>query len=311
MKRGAVVGIVAGAAAVAIVAGGAWWLFGRAPSAEDAARTYLDALADGDYATIDGMQGHPLGEAEEKTLEAAFTGAEGYIGDPRIEELSTDHDGVTSVRADVELAGERRDLFFVMERASGQWVLICDFLATLRIETSMGDDLGGDAAWAGDALVPAHTDVPVLPAEYAIEAAPRGILSGSATAAVSNDEPSVVPLDTTLSPEATAAAQEQLDAYMDECTEPATAVPDGCGLRVPWAVDLSTLDAIAFRIEERPVVVLSGDARSFDASGGVIVATATGTARDGGPAAFTYRADDWALRGSIRFDGDEMILLVG
>ena len=70
------------------------------------------------------------------------------------------------------------------------------------------------------------------------------------------------------------------------------------------------LDGIAFRIEEHPVVALSEDAASFDATGGVIVATATGTTRGGESRAFTYRADDWALRGSVRFSGDEMILAV-
>ena len=102
----------------------------------------------------------------------------------------------------------------------------------------------------------------------------------------------------------------KLDAYADTCAKPAQAVPDQCGLRVPWAADLASLASIAFRIEAYPIVTLSADGRAFDAVDGRIVATATGTTRDGAPGAFTYQADDWALRGSVTFTGDEMVLAV-
>jgi len=42
-----------------------------------------------------------------------------------------------------------------------------------------------------------------------------------------------------------------------------------------------------------------------------VVATATGKTRDGGSGSFTYRADDWALRGTVAFQGNEMVLAVG
>ena len=242
-------------------------------------------------------------------VEQAFTSASGYNSDARIEDLEVDGDSA-SVDTDVAIAGERRTLSFAMESTGGRWMLSGDHFATLRVETTLGDGPGGDSAWVGDALVPTHTDVPVLPAEYAVAAAPRGILTGTATAAVSNDEPAVVPLETALSPEATALAQEQLDAYAETCAQPATSVPDNCGISIPWTVDLASLERIAFRIEESPVVLLSEDGTSFDATGGVIVATATGTTRAGGQGTFTYRSEDWALRGSLSFEGDEMVLAV-
>ena len=65
------------------------------------------------------------------------------------------------------------------------------------------------------------------------------------------------------------------------------------------------------RVVAPPVLALSADARSVAATGGIIVATATGTTRAGSTASFTYRADDWALRGTIAFTGDEMVLRVG
>ncbi len=90
-----------------------------------------------------------------------------------------------------------------------------------------------------------------------------------------------VSLSPSPTPEATGAAQAQLDAYADACTQPATTVPPNCGLRVPWAADLTALSSLAFRIDQRPVLVLSADARTFAATGGVVVATATGTTREG------------------------------
>lgn len=309
MKRTAVVGLIAGAAAVAVAAVGVWWLLARPQSAEEAARAYLAALEQGDYATIAEMGAGRFSDAD-SIVEQAFRGASGYIRDARIEEIHVDRDGIASVRANAVLGGERRVLGFVMETSHGRWSLMGDFLALLRVEATIGEAPGGDSAWVGDALVPTYADLAVLPAEYEVLAAPRGILTGSTTAAVSNDEPAVVPLETALSTDATAAAQEQLDAYADACTQPAESVPDHCGLQVPWAVDLASLERIAFRIENRPVVALAEDGRSFDATGGVVVATATGTTRAGQPGTFTYRADDWALRGSLRFEGDEMVLAV-
>lgn len=311
MKRAAVVGIAAGATgAVLIAALAAWWLSARPPTADDAARAYLDALAGGDYAAIDDMTPSGLGGDEARWVEQAFAGASAYIADPRVVELDTSEEGVATVDAAVDLGGEARELSFTLQLSDGRWMLAPDHLGALNADALLGEAQVGDAVWVGDALVPSRVDVSVLPAEYEVQAAPRGILSGTATVAVSTDAPAEVVLDAALAPEATIAAQAQLDAYMDECARPADTVPDACGLRVPWAADLTALEAISFRIDERPVVELSDDGASFDATGGVIVATATGTPRADGPATVTYRADDWALRGSLRFSGDELILLV-
>lgn len=311
MKRSAIIWLVAGAVVVAVVvAGGAWWFLTRPPSAEDAARAYLGALADGDFPAVTGLLADPLPTEQADAIEAAFDGAEGYITEPRIEQLDAGDAGTTSVRAQVDVAGESRALTFDLESSSGRWLVAGEYLATLRVETALGGAPVGDSAWVGGALVPTGTDLAILPAVYGVESAPRVILEGSATAAVSNDEPTTIALEAALTPAATSAAQEQLDAYADECAAAADAVPAHCGLRVPWAADLRALESIAFRVDERPVVTLAEDGTGFDATGGVIVATATGTTRSGDPGEFTYRADDWALRGSVRFEGDEMVLQV-
>ncbi len=58
-------------------------------------------------------------------------------------------------------------------------------------------------------------------------------------------------------------------------------------MKVPWGADLSALKSLDFRIEKTPQVTLGADATSFDATGGVIVATARGTSRGGGEGAFS------------------------
>jgi len=312
VKRAAIVGIAAGAAAALIIGGGlSWWLLNPASSAEDAAQGYLNALASGDFEAIDAMRGTRLDAETERILAEAFRGAESFVADPRIEEIRSAQ-GTTSVRASADIAGARRDIMFVLGEDGARWTLVGDYLASLEASTVLsgnGEPIG-DSVWVGGALAPTGTPLALLPAEYGLETAPRGLLTGTTSVAVSNDEPSAVAIEASIGPEATVIAQEQLDAYAEACAQPAEVVPADCGLRVPWAADLATLTSVAFRIDQSPALTLSPDLRTFAATGGAIVATATGTTRAGGTGSFTYRADDWALRGSVWFTGDSMLLAV-
>lgn len=305
MRRAAVVGIAVGVAAVLVAAGVTAWTLSRAPSAEEAAERYLRALADGDFAAIarmlpeEGVDAAVLDRAE-----AAFAGASGHIEDYSFE-VFDDAPGLRSVRADVGLNGAPGVVGFILADTGGAWLLSADFLASAEVTTTIGD-----AVWIGDALVAASVPASLFPAVYPVTAAPRGILTGETTVTVTNEHPIDVALDAALSAEATAAAQAQVDAYADACAQPASVIPDTCGIRVPWAADLGALTSVAFRIDRHPVVTLDVDGRAFAATGGVLVATASGTTRDGAAASFTYRADDWALRGDLAFEGDEMILAV-
>lgn len=105
MKRPQKVGIAV-AAAAAVVIGGAlvWWLVPREPTAQDASRTYLDALSDGDFATIDAMRATRLDADAEILLAGAFAGATALISDPRVEEVA-ERDGEARVRASALLGG--------------------------------------------------------------------------------------------------------------------------------------------------------------------------------------------------------------
>ena len=297
MKRGAIIGIVAGAVVVvAAGAGVAWWLL-RGETAEQAAQRYVQALESGDRAALEEFL--PAGDDTEQVLDM-FEGATGHIADA---ELSPPGDDL-SFRADVTLDGAPGVVFFTLSQESGPWRLAADYLGTIDVTTTIGD-----AVQIGEITVLVG-QTPVLPAVYPVHAAPADLLTGEATVAVTNEAPVAVALEASLAPEATALAQEQLDAYAAACAQPATAVPPNCGLRVPWGADLTALSSLDFRIEQTPQVSLAADATSFAATGGVIVATARGSARSGGEGAFTYRADDWSLYGDVTFDGDQMVLAV-
>lgn len=303
MRRAGVIGIAVGAAALIIGGAVVWWLVARPLTAEESATRYLDALAAGDFAAIDDLRSEPLDPAAETVLEQAFAGASEHVRSPRIDRLVAE-DATTTVHATIQLAGEEHALTFELAAEGGRWLLAADYLGDLTVSTPLGDSV-----WVGDALAPVTAPILLLPAVYPVVAAPRGLLVGEESAIIA-DGRSEVAMDVTLTAEATDRAQEQLDAYADACAAPATAVPDHCGLKVPWAADLASLAGLTFRIETRPTVRLSPDGTTFAATDGVIVATAQGSTRTGAPGSFTYRAADWALRGTIAFTGDEMVLAV-
>lgn len=304
MNRRTAIGVAAASVVVVIAAGAvAAWVLLRPESAEDAAGRYLAALSRGDFAAVEPFLPDAVDDVETEQLKAAFSGATEYIQEYEYT-VSDAGDGHRRVEADVELGGERRTVGFVLGEAGAGWQLESDYLGRLDVSTSLGD-----AVRVGDALT--GLSVELLPALYPVEPAPTGILAGGSEAVVTSPDATSASLAPSLTPEASALAQEQFDAYAVQCAATTDAVPDACGLRVPWAADLVTLDAIAFRIEAPPVVSLAPDGRSFEATEGVIVATASGADGDGIAASFTYRADDWALRGSVEFSGDEMALIVG
>lgn len=264
--------------------------------------TYLSALASGDAAGALAVTALPGDEFDE--IETAYASATERVTEARVLN-TTDRTDSSLVTVSYLLAGtEVTPTLELVERESG-WQII-NGLAAVTPLTSLGDAVG-----IGTRVVSAGAPLWLLPGRYDIEALPRGIVAGSATIDVAPGIDAEVTLAASVSADATAAAQTQLDAYADACIETAPAPPENCGIRVPWAADLATATSFAYRVDQRPVVSVSADGRTFAATGGVIVATVSGTTREGAPASFTYRADDWALRGTVSFQGNEMVLAVG
>lgn len=303
MKRSTV--LILALTAVAVVAAGAGiavWSATRSPGPSDVAMTYFTALASGDAQAALAVTDIP--DAEHGDLTAAYEGAE-RVADPRVTEAVQSADAAQVV-VSYDIGGEAHESALELIRAAdGAWALTS---ATGRVLVT---PTIGDAAAIGDLTVPADDELALLPGGYAVHALPRGLVEGAASAVITPGELTTVALEAAVAPAATASAQEQLDAYATACTQPAAAVPANCGIRVPWAADLAALSSIAYRVERLPTVALAEDAATFAATDGIVVATATGPTRDGGTGTFTYRTDDWALRGTITFSGNEMVLAVG
>ncbi|KQZ83376.1 hypothetical protein ASD56_13895 [Microbacterium sp. Root166] len=302
MKQRTVVGIGVAAVVAIVVAVGAVMLLNRPANPDAAARAFVEALADGDGARASGLLADAPGDVD---LAAALEGAAELLSEPVVESVDSADPRHPLATISFRLDDDAHSAAFHLVETDSGWRVDADALGTVTVTTSVGDTVV-----AGTARIPAGAETPLLPAVYDLEAAPVAVLDGEASATVLPGGSGAVEIPASVSPDATAAAQEQLNAHADDCAAAVDAVPDDCGLRVPWAADLVSLDAIVFRVEQHPALALSPDASSFDATGGVIVATARGTTHAGTSGSFTYRADDWALRGSVSFTGDEMVLLV-
>ncbi|MGZ8804066.1 MAG: hypothetical protein ACXWZG_02025 [Microbacterium sp.] len=304
MKRSTIIGVALGASVVvAIGAGVAIWSTTRTPSASDVALIYFSALEAGEADAALELTRTP--DADVGGIVDAYASVVARASDARVTDADEGSD-TAEVSVAYEIAGDTRESTLELTRPDGGGWVITHGTGTLVVSTTLGDSAG-----IGALVVPADQATPLLPGAYDIEPLPRGLVAGSAPAVITPGSEEAVSLSPSPTSEATAAAQAQLDSYADACTQPASAVPPSCGLRVPWAADLTDLSSLAFRIDQRPVLALSLDARTFAATGGVVVATATGTTREGTTGSFTYRADDWALRGSVDFVGNEMVLSVG
>lgn len=308
MKHRSLIWITVGVAALIAGVGITWAVVSRAPSPEDAAEAYLAALASGEYARVEPLLAEP--DAVGPAVAAAFEAAESYIAEDYSLETLEESAGGVGVRAEVTLGGEPGIVLFLLRRLGDEWrVDSADFLGTMTVTTDIGDSVrvGGELVVA-DSDQRAHA---FLPAVYDVTAAPADLLSGSAQVTLDMETTVAVHVDAELTEQATVAAQEALDEYAATCAAPASTIAENCGFRVPWATDLAALESVAYRIEQNPSLSLDPDAGTFAATGGLVIATVTGTPREGGAASLTYRVENWTFRGLFDFVGDEMVLDLG
>lgn len=302
MKRGPLIAVVAAGVVLLAVAGLVLWLLQRPPGPQAVAEDYLRALAGGDADTaLDLVASDSL---DSSLIEAAFAGATATLSDATVTGVSEDGDTATaSITYTIDSTSGSGEL--MLQQTPTGWKVAPDGLGTVTITSTLGD-----AAAIGTAVFGVNEPVLLLPALYEIDAAPVGILTGALTVAVAPGSAATAALQPQLSDTALETASAQVQAYVDACTAPADAVPENCGIRVPWAADLATLTSLSFRVETAPTLAFAEDLSSFAATGGVLVATASGTTRDGAPGTFTYRSDGWSLRGGMVFSGNQLVLSV-
>lgn len=265
----------------------------------DVAGSYLDALASGDGAAAVSLlaEGAPPAEA----FTAAFAGAAERVQDPAVDAVA--ESGATAVATvSYRLGDERTTADLDLSKTTGRWLLI----APAALGAVQADPALGSHVAIGAAVLPSGDPIRLLPAVYRVDAAPAELVSGSATAVVTAGGTSRLPVPASLKPAATARAGERLHELLATCTSPATAVPDGCGISIPWAADLASVTDIRYRVEREPELTVDGS--SFLAASGVLVATVTGRAPDGAEKSVTYRTEDWSVPGDVTFTADDIQL---
>lgn len=275
-----------------------WLLITGGDSAEERAEAYLRALAAGDLAAV-----QATGIELSADAASAFSGAGEHVEEAAVEAVSvSDSTGEATAFVTYTLGGERVDAAIDFIRQSNGWVPTAQSaLGTVQIAADSPVSIG-EVVVAGDATAA------LLPAVYDVAAAPTDLLDGSATIVVHAGAAIEQAIESSLRPAAGVQAQQQLDAYLDDCTAPAEEVPTACGLVIPWAADLSSVSQIGYRIERHPIVALA--MTSFTATDGDLVATVTGTAHDGATRTLTYRTQNWTVRGDVSFTADDVILSV-
>lgn len=293
--------VIAGAAAIVVIAGGVWvWQsMSRSPTPEESALGYLRALESGDPAAVKatGVEVSPA------ALEA-FAAATDLIEDTSVTSISGgDGDKRATAEVAFTLDGEAHTAALSMTPVDGRWTVDASGFGTMTATTTLGSFVA-----LGAQSVPTAEKTPLLPAVYEVDAAPTALLDGRGTLLVLPGEDSEIALEVSLRPEATNAAQEQLEEHLAACTAPADSEPEHCGIRIPWGTEFRSVSGFRYRVEALPKVALDGSA--FRADGGVLVSTVSGTGQDGAERTTTYRTESWSIRGEVAFTADDLELSV-
>jgi len=291
--------LLGGLVAAVAVAVAVWWGLSalRSPTAEEAALAYLQALESGDPEAV-----ATTGTTASEAALTAFAGASSTIQDAEVADVR-EGDGGASATVRFRLDGDEHEANLRLTSDSGGWIVDGSGLGALRTTTTIGT-----AVQVGDAVLPVDEDAALLPGVYPVTAAPRTLLTGTTEVVVLPGDDATADVPAELRPEATEAAQTQLEAYLKTCTADGTAVPENCGIRIPWGTELREISDIAFRVERFPAVVLTPTA--FTADDGILEATVTGTGQDGAARTVTYRSTTWNVRGGVDITADELALTV-
>ncbi|MDZ8275526.1 hypothetical protein R2Q81_06115 [Microbacterium aquimaris] len=287
---------------VAAVIAAAWWLLAARgePTARETAEDYLAALERGDVAQIEALRRDPLPEGAAE----AFSGARS-VTDARVEAIDTSRAGRATVEASAAFGDTRRQIpFTVLSQGDGAHVVIDD-LGELTASTSPGD-----AVQVGGTSISDGASLPLLPARYPLAPLPAEVLTGADEVAISSQEIVEVMLDAALADDAVATVQSAIEAYADDCTARADAVPAACGFDVPWPADFDSVETITYRVDVYPTVQEFSLGDAVYASDGVVVATVRGDPRGGGDGEQTYRTEDWSLRGTLSFEDTRAVISV-
>lgn len=296
-RRGWMIG-AAGALVLALaLAIGVWAWQGstRSATAAETATEYLQALESGD---TDAVRATGIDVSAEAL--SAFGGAVEHIEDAEVTDIR-EAKGRATAEVAFTLSQRQQTARLELSKVDGRWTVDTSGTGTATVTATVGSAIS-----IGGASLPTGEAVRLLPAVYPVAAVPAELLDGKARVSVLPGSETDAVVEAALRPEATEVAQTTLDAHLETCTAPATTLPSGCGIRIPWGTEFREVSEIRYRIERLPTVSLT--ATEFTAEGGVLVATVSGKGQDAAARTTTYRTETWSLRGDVSFTADDLTL---
>jgi len=292
MRRGALVGIVAGGAAVVLLAvtGVVGYAVQSSSHAADLpVRAFLDDLSAGRVDEALEAAGVDHDDQDVLLTDAAYAKASGRVTDYRIAATRTDGDTAT-VRATLRQGGRDVPATFTLDRTGTDWgvfpVWELEAPALGRVDLSVAGPGGTTVDVAGQRVTTSRDGtarLTALPGTYAV-AVDGGewftAEDGSATVSGFGATGSVpVTMTTTVTEAGQRAAQQAVDRWVDACVASTEAAPAGCSFYAYGADPAYTYSNQAWSLERRPVVTVGG----WLARGWTVSTTSVGRA--------TYSAD--------------------
>lgn len=279
-------------------------------------RSYLSAISNGDASEANKLAAPDVSEEQAVLLTDDVLGEAGeFISNAKITGSRVRGDQAT-VEVSYSLGGTTYDGYIELSKAGKQAVLF----DTWKIDTPLVGDLSvfisNSNTESNEAAVNGVTvafgdeySLPAYPALYTVGAPGNDFFTAEdveyTVATGTRADYEGVQLELAPTEALTAAVQESLNAFLDECATSTELDPEGCSLRLSWYSDFTSVDKVAYSIDEYPTVEVDEYGTYFTATGGSYTADVTGTTYDGSKAELPFGLDgDWGITGTIAIDGD-------
>lgn len=205
----------------------------------------------------------------------------------------------------IELSKDgKQGLFF------DKWVIDKPLLASVYVYSTDGEMVSVNGT---DVSFGKEYELVAYPAAYEIGAPKSDFYEAEAQTfvAATGSKASYDAIDLELTPTQalTDAVQEQVNKYLDTCATQTVPNPENCGLRSLYYFDFSGEPTFSYKVDKYPVVTISENGTSFEATLGQVTGNATGElSYPGGQGTAVYAWDDWGYSGSFVVDGDEVTI---
>jgi hypothetical protein len=283
-------------------------------------RSYLSAIASGDASEANDLAAPGVAEEQAVLLTDDVLGeATEFITDAKITASRVRGDQAT-VDVSYSLGGTVYDGYIELSKAGKQAL----FFDTWKIDSPLVGDLPvyiqNSSTETNEAAVNGVTvafgdeySLPAYPAMYTVGAPGNDFFTAEeqsyAVATGTRANFDGVTLEVAPTEALTAAVQESVNAFLDDCAASTELDPEGCSLRLSWYTDFTSVDKVTYKIDEYPTVEVDENGTYFTASEGSYTADVTGTTYDGSKDTLPFGLDgEWGITGKITIDGDTVTI---